>query len=485
MSSANVRQLRPLGAVKPRIETPNPPGKTEGQRVADFAESLGMPLLPWQRHLFDHSLKLDKTGKWRHTETAVVVSRQQGKTHALRMRILAGLFLFGEEQLAGTAQDRQLARETFRLVVEAIEASPELRREVKTIRWANGQEELVLKSGQRYRIVAPTPSAARGYANDFIAIDEAREQEDMSLWAAIRPTINTRRNKTLHGPQVWLTSNAGHAESVLLLDRRRVAFETIQKGKPGPLAWLEWSAPEDASLDDEKAWAYANPSLGTLIDLDTIRQLRNSLDEPVFRTEQLCQFVDTMDAWLPVGAWQDCVSDVLIPDDARGRVIFGVDVSPSWDHATIVALCPVGDRWAVEVVQAWDAGVTEETLIDHLAGLISRWQPHSVAGDNYLLKDMLTKLQRGTGVQVHAIQGADVSRACSTLYQAITSRKIAHPDDDLLNDHVQAAARKEIGESWRLSRRHSARHIDAVMALAAATHSASLMEDADIVIPSR
>ena len=456
--------------------------------MADLADAIGMPLLPWQAHLFDHALTLEpRTGKWRFTEVAAVVSRQQGKTHALRMRVLAGLFLFGERELVGTAQDRQLARETFRGIVEVAEATPELAREIKNVRWANGQEELLLKSGQRYRIVAPTPSAARGYANDFVHIDEVREQTDFDLWAAIRPTINTRKASTVHGPQVWLTSNAGHAESVLLLQVRRAALEAIAARKPTRSAYLEWSAAEDANVDDPGAWAQANPALGRLIDLDTIRALRSSTPEPVFRTEQLCQFVDTMDAWLPAGAWDDCQApEVVIPDQARGLVVFAVDRSPSWDSCTVVACARVGDRIAAEVVKHWDAGVSADTLEQYLAGLIDRWEPKAIAGEELLLKDVLDRLELyGYRRQIHRVRGADVARACATLYQDITTGVLAHNGDPVLTDHVRAAARKELGDTWRLSRRHSARHIDAAMALAFAVHAEHLSEEGEVYIPKR
>lgn len=473
---------------RPRIETPNPKGATLGDQVGAFADAIGLPLLPWQQHLFDHALKLHggRRGKWRHTEVAAVVSRQQGKTHAQRMRVLAGLFLFGEREIAGTAQDRQLARDTFRQVVEVVEGTPELSREVKTVRWANGQEELVLKTGQRYRIVAPTASAARGYSNDLVLIDEVREQTDFDLWAAIRPTINTRKAITDHGPQVWLTSNAGHADSVLLLQIRAQALEAVKAGKPGPLAYLEWSAPEDAGLDDETAWAQANPALGRLLDLDTLRSLRASTPEPVFRTEQLCQFVDTMDAWLPHGAWDACQDEaVTIPDDARGTVVFGVDRAPSWDSCTVVAMAKVDGRNVVEAVRHWDAGVTEETLLHYLGGLVDRWDPIAIAGEDLMLGDMLTRLNDTTRVTVHRVRGADVQRACSALYQDVTSGTLAHNGDPLLADHIRAAARKELGDSWRLSRRHSARHIDAAMATAFACHALHNAPESDVYIPRK
>lgn len=483
--SGVVRKLREEGNQKPRLRTPVPKGKSLVGLAAAFAEGIGLPLLPWQHEVFDQTLRVDGKGKWAQTEACVVVARQQGKSHLIRIRILLGLFVFGEKSIVLTAQDRQLARESFRLVAETIQANPMLAAELKVIRWANGQEEITLKSGQRVRIVAPTPSAARGYSNDLVIIDELREQEDFDLWAAIRPTINTRRNATEHGPQVYMASNAGHSGSVLLNQKREQALEAIAKGKPTGLAYLEWSVDETADIDDETQWGKANPALGKLIDLAAIRDLRKSMPEAVFRTEQLCQFVDSMSSFLPYGIWEKCFSEsAVIPDAAKGtELFFGVDRAPSWEHATVVAVWKNGNQYWVEVVREWSEGCTPTAMLDFLGGLVERWQPRKIAGDDYFLNEVFDKLHRATGYEIHRVRGVDHSRAALALYSAAVSNEIRHNGDELLADHINAAEKRDIGEAWRLSRKHSSRHIDAAVALACAIHAASLEEVAVLDIP--
>ena len=432
-----------------------------------------MPLLDWQQDAMDRALVVGKDGKWASKEVCVVVSRQQGKTHLQRMRTLLGLYVFGERNIVATAQDRQLARNTFKEIVRVIKDTPLLAAELESVRFANGQEEILLSGGRSYRIVAPTPSAARGYSNDLIFIDELREQEDFELWAAIRPTVNARMNATLRGPQVWLTSNAGHSESVLLLQKREEARETIALKRPTQLAYMEWSAPEDADLDDEMAWAQANPALGKLISLDEIRAARG-MPEAIFRTEQLCQFVDTMSGFLPAGAWDACKSeDMVIPDSAAGTIFFGVDRAPSQEHASIVAVWQNEGQFLIEVVKEWDAGCNDDTLVEVLADIAQRWRPAAICGEDYYLKDVFKRLEEECNQRIHALRGADNFRAAATFYKAVIDGEVVHNGDELLKDHLEAAAKKEIGDSWRISRRHSARHIDAAIATAAAVHAAT------------
>lgn len=480
----------PFGNVSPRIATPSL-GKTgEWQAVAEFAEALNMPLLDWQLEVFKRGLQLTDEGKWAHNEVCVCVARQQGKTHLVRMRILAGLFVFGEKSLVGTAQDRALARATLEGLADVIESHDHLRDQLAPngIRMANGSERIKLKTGAEYRVVAPTPRAARGYSNDFVFIDELREQEDELLWAAIRPTINARKGATARGPQVWMTSNAGHAESVVLLKKREQARQIIESGQASPLCYLEWSAPEDAALDSEEAWAAANPALGRLIELEDIRAARESQSEEMFRTEQLCQFVDTMQGFLPAGTWDGLEErGLLIPDEARGQVFFGIDRAPSGEHGAVVAVWPADDgRLWVEVVKEWDAGASDDSVIDFMAEVSARWRPRAWCGDEGLLKDVFDRFQHATGYEVHRIRGADRARAASAFYQAAVNKRIAHNGDVLLSDHLSAAARREVGDAWYLSRRHSSRHIDAAIALVSAVHAASLNPGSSgVQVPTR
>src|SRR5438552_2819543 len=79
-----------LAAVKragcpPRYATPRTQSRpTLGRRVADVAEKLGKPFMPWQRALMDVALELDEhTGLLAYSEVNLVVMRQNGKTESI------------------------------------------------------------------------------------------------------------------------------------------------------------------------------------------------------------------------------------------------------------------------------------------------------------------------------------------------------------------------------------------------------------------
>ena len=105
-----------LGQTLPRIHTPILDLPSRGNEVIDLANRISMPLMPWQAHVISEATKYHPdTMKPAHKTNALLISRQSGKTHLLRMRILAGLFLWDEKLIIATAQNRDIALETFQL----------------------------------------------------------------------------------------------------------------------------------------------------------------------------------------------------------------------------------------------------------------------------------------------------------------------------------------------------------------------------------
>ena len=105
----------------PRIQTPELDLPSRGDEVIELARQIGQPLMPWQEHVITQASKVRPNGKWGHKTTALCIARQNGKSHLLRMRILAGLFLWDDQLIIATAQNRDIALETFRLVADTIE----------------------------------------------------------------------------------------------------------------------------------------------------------------------------------------------------------------------------------------------------------------------------------------------------------------------------------------------------------------------------
>ncbi len=86
------------GSTTPRIHSRlRPDLPSRGQELIDFSNSIGFPLLPWQEWLAIESHRVKPDGRWLNPLVQLVCARQQGKTTFMKMRILMGLYEWGDK----------------------------------------------------------------------------------------------------------------------------------------------------------------------------------------------------------------------------------------------------------------------------------------------------------------------------------------------------------------------------------------------------
>ena len=95
-AKVGVKKKPLVGAVKPRIMSIPLKGKSRGEEFAEFAEKCGYPLFPWQKFIANDFLTVDNDGSFKRKTVAVILSRQNGKTMLIALRILFGLFVLEE-----------------------------------------------------------------------------------------------------------------------------------------------------------------------------------------------------------------------------------------------------------------------------------------------------------------------------------------------------------------------------------------------------
>ena len=168
------------GKTEPRVWTPPLRELTRettlGYAFCDFCEEIGAVLLPWQKWLAIHALEIVEEGeKWRFRfrYVLILVSRQNGKTY---FEVLLNIFfLYGlrSRLVLGTAQNLDTAVETFEDTVGQVESVPELKILLKKINRGTGKREMLLDTGDRYKVIAATRKA-RGLSSDLVMMDELR-----------------------------------------------------------------------------------------------------------------------------------------------------------------------------------------------------------------------------------------------------------------------------------------------------------------------
>jgi len=445
-----------IGSTQPRIHTPLLKTATKSQEVADLAEKIGLPLIPWQRWVLDDLLSVDAAGNWLKKSALTLVARQNGKTHLARMLILSHLYLWGSKNILGMSSNRNMALDTFRQVAYTIEDNDFLRKEVRQIRLANGQESISLKNGARYEIAAATRDAPRGKTADFLYLDELREWSEEAFTAAL-PVTRARPNA-----MTLMTSNAGDGFSSVLNDLR----ERCMSYPPANLGYYEYSAPQHCKIHDRKAWTMANPALGHLITEQTLEESVNTNSVEATRTEMLCQWIDSAVSPWVYGSIEAC-SDSTLEIPVGPATIMAFDIAPTRRSGALVAGQMKDGKIAVGLMQLW----TSEIAIDEvkMASDINEWarkyHPTMICYDKYATQSIATKLEQ-SGWMLTDVSGQAFYQACSDLSDGLANNRVVHSGQEDLVQHLNNCAAKTNDAGWRIIRRKSAGDVTAAISLA-------------------
>jgi len=450
-----------VGAVKPRICTPFLKGDSRVQEVSDLADKIGMPLLDWQRLVLEDMLRIDAKGEFRRKTMGLLIARQNGKTHLARMLILAHLFLWDSKMVIGMSSNRNMALDTFRQVANAILDNDFLKDQVKQIRYANGQESITTLKGNRYQIVAATRDGSRGLTANFLFIDELREISEEG-WKAARPTTRATGGQTL------VCSNAGDAYSIVLNDLRERALSY-----PSPtLGWYEYSAPSHCKVDDRNAWAMANPSLGKLIDEETLEEAVATNPINNTRTEMLCQWVDSMTSPFTTQMVSD-TSDSTLQITPGGNIVFAIDVSPSKRSGALLAgkLNQATGKIELGLMQLWTSDVAIDDL--KMAADVHAWaqkfKPRVIMYDKYATASIAQRLQQ-SGQKLEDCSGQSFYQACGEILDAFVNVRLVHSGQKELTESWFSVGAKTNDAGWRIVRRKSAGDVTSAICSAMIVH---------------
>ena len=464
-TAASKTKPKLLGALEPRLHTPWLKGESRGHEIAELAERIGQPLLPWQRLLLDDMSVVDENNMFIKKSSLVLLARQSGKSHMMRMRMLAGLFCFGEENILMMSSQRKMAIRSLEIMVMIVERNDFLLKQVKggkidtAWRRTTGNEGLHLENGNRIEVIAANSDSARGLTADVLWIDELREVGEAAMDASKSTTL-TRPNS-----QRFYTSNAGSAESEVLIHMR----ERSMMKPPRSLGFYEYSAPENCDIWDRKAWAMANPSLGILISEEAVEEQIATSTVVAARTETLCQFVNTglTSPWTP-GSWED-LADKDMQMNPGMTVMFAFDVDPHTRRsASLVAgaLLPDG-RIALQLLQTWESliAVDELQIAVDIKKKADEWHPRLVLHDSYTTAAIAERL-KNSGVAVEPVVGAQFYTACSTFKDAMDNKRLIHAGQEVLDQQMLNVASSSKDTGWRIVRKKSAGSVAAPIGLA-------------------
>lgn len=444
-----------------------------GDAAVELAASAGLVLDEWQADGLRASLALRPDRTWAAGEVGECVPRQNGKNGITEARQLAALFLFTEfgvvrssDPLAvHTAHLNDTAAEAFRRLEMLIDASDELRRQVRRISRANGKEAIEVRSGERIRYRARTKGGGRGYGGDDLYLDEAMFLPEFG-YGALRPILSARPN-----PQVWYTGSAVdqeiHDDGIVFA---RVRERAVAESDPR-LVYIEWSlpydhpddVPEDA-LTEQEAWAQANPAFGVRILQESIEAEQRSMAARSFIVERLgvgdWPDTDASQHVIDLNLWAELADVESEPEDP---VCFTFDVSPDRKRAAIgVAGMRADGVGHVEVVErAPGTGWVARRLADLMATHKCVKPLCEERGPAASLLPELKKL----GIEVETVNSSEMAQACGRFFDAVSERNVRHLGTSELVSALKGAVQRPLGDAWAWSRKSSAVDISPLVAV--------------------
>ena len=423
---------------------------TLGYACIEYAKNvLHKELYPWQEWCLIHALEitgsLSKDWKFRYRIILIEVSRQNGKT--VLSEVLASFFLnvLEIESVFGTSLSADKAEEVWEAVINDQESIPELAKEIDHVSRGNGNKRLVLKGLRTYKVGAPTRRAGRGDSNDLVMLDELREHRDWETWSAAAASTVAKPNGI-----IVCFSNAGDPDSIVLRQIRNQALGKEADALGGDLGdeslgLFEWSAPDGAETNDLKALAQANPALGYgYLTERALMSNRATFPENKFRSECMCQQVETiLPQPFPDGAWDNCL-DVTSEIEASAELYFGIDMSldRKWVSIGVCGLREDGN-YHIELVARrigtdWAIDWFRERAVKGKMNLAfqGRGAPVCFLAEQICTIDGITRM---------AIEGTDLSDGWGRFYDGVANNKIYHLEQPLMDAAAKTMQMRNLG----------------------------------------
>lgn len=477
-----------IGSETARIFTPplrKLTAKTSrGFQCIRFAEEvLELELFPWQKWLLIHALEILVDGTFRFRTVVLLVARQNGKSTLMQVLSLWRMFVDGAPLVIGTAQNLDIAEEVWQGAVDMAQEVPELAAEIDKVDLTNGKKALRLVSGSRYKVQAATRRGGRGLSGDLVILDELREHQNWEAWSAVTKTTMARLLA-----QIWAASNAGDLTSVVLRHLRMLAHLAL--GDPDgingddarledvsddfddeSLGIFEWSAPPGCDVRDRGGWAQANPSLGYSITERAIASALKTDPESVFRTEVLCQWVDSMhEGAFPPGVWEsNTVTDLQI----TGTPVVAVDFRTGMQQSLSIVAAG-GTAHGFDLVDSiayelgGDEGWARDFAVSRTSEVLKSKGLTSVVMDKVGDNAVLVPMFEDAGITVIQLSMTDFRNGCAGITDALINGRLKHKNQEPLNVAVLGAGKRISGEQFLWSQNKSTTDITPLRAATAA-----------------
>ena len=432
----------------------------------------------WQIQLLRRMTEIDANGELRFRSVLVSMGRQNGKselTSALGIWALLRKEGSYNVSVASTAEQARLVYDRVQRIVAG--NGDTLGRLMVKLTDTRGMKT---KHGAKYEIKASNANVLQGIPIHTGIVDECH-LVSAGVWDALVSGTGARDNTIIIG-----ITTAGDENSELLNRLYQNANKAINGDEQFTRfgAWI-WEASESEVPDDDDELIAllkeANPALQSgRIDVRNLLDDVRALPKDDIIRYRLNRFVNSGDkTFIPLDLWWKC-SAPLDYEFPQGDIVFSIDRTPDWGHATIAAAVKTADDVIHTELVASLVKPTMERLL-YICGQLANYNPKSILVDGYTLRDLYKELKL-RGFQTDTVSLSDIVNASSLFYSRIARRTLVHAGDALMTVQVPRTVRKLVGEGFRVSRRDSAVEIDSVMATLLATYGAETLRPTPIQV---
>lgn len=451
-----------VGSQVPTLQLlPGGVASTLGDEAIGLAADNGLFLEPWQQWVLNMALSQRPDRMWAAFEVALIVPRQNGKNAILEALELAAIFLLNETLVIHSAHRFDTSQEHYLRMQALIKESDDLMRQVqggeRGFKATNGKEAIHFTGGRRLLFKARARGGTRGFTGNRIILDEAYDLPPKVIGNMI-PSLATRPNS-----QVWYTSSAPHADSRILHGLRKRALS------PGPadsrLFLASWENDPGADPEDVDNWYRVNPSLGTWISEESVRDEWASMQSAPeeFGRERLGipdpePSADGPPPRLDARKWE---ASAVRP---APEVVPGVPCTLAYD---------IHQGWCSVAINTGSLHSSFGAVIEHrkgdgwlpgrLAELVQKWRPSTVGLDGAngeavaalgSVREHFENCHLDPDV-VRALTSTQYRAACADVEFAINNGAARRPyvEPDQLDSAGLQASAKQYGDSWVWDRR--------------------------------
>jgi phage terminase large subunit-like protein len=422
----------------------------------------------WQKELLRRVTELLPSGELRWRSCLISCPRQVGKTEVISAIGLWALLRKPNQFNIGIASQADQARILYDRLQRIIASNPTLKGMMTKLTDTRG---LKTTEGTRYEIRAAKASTLQGIPISVGIVDEVHLVDD-AAYSALVAGQGARPDSMLVG-----ITTAGNEDSELLAR----LYANADKAIAGELdrfgAWI-WEASEAyVPKDDDELMRLlieANPALqeGRIDPKLVLADARSLPDDDIIRY-RLNRFIkSSANTFIPFSMWQknERKIDDVFPN---GQVVFAVDRTPGWEHATVAAAILVDGILYTELVMSLTKPTLEKLV--NVCLQLHRHSPRAIVMDGLMLRDLHKELEmRGVVSQIMTM--GDIVTASSTFYARLARETLKHAPDPLLSVQIPRTVRKSVQNGFMVSRRDSSVEIDAVVATVLACHAAETLK---------